>query len=684
MQPHDLELFRQPGAPAPHPNGTWAAIAISRPDLTADAYHSQLWHLDTESGALKPLTSGAKDTAPAISPDGEWLAFLRATDKTPQVYLAPVNEHGLAAEPRRVTDHPLGAQGPLRFDGHRLAYLAPVPEEGRYGTDPDVGPGKEPPRHITNFTYRTDGRGFYLDRPTHVFTIDVTNAALDPLASAPEPKAEKPALGGTGITPEQLTYGSDGFSSPTWFDGDLLALRANRDALHSDLVRISPAGETATVELPHLETEGASGTWTVHALAADPGDPRKLWMLLADYGPDRMDFIGRMGALASARLSGAAIEQLTIHSDPRTSSLSADVFEAASDGVYVARENRGTVELARFDGETLTTAFEGTVAVSAGAALAGGGALIVAATSTSPGEVFRIDDGARQLTDLSRRLLAEVEFFEPEDVVIHGPDGYPVHGWVTTPSGPGPHPVLLLIHGGPHAAYTPTFFDEVQVYTRAGYAVVFCNPRGSSSYGQDHGRAITGVWGTLDSQDIMAFLDGVLASRADLDAGRVGVLGGSYGGYMTAWLTTRSGRWAGAIVERGFLDAFSFEGSSDIGWFFGRRYLGEDPEVVAAQNPMSHIDEVQTPTLVIHSEEDWRCPIEQGQRWFVGLKRRGVHAEFLVFSGEGHELSRSGTPKHRVARFEHILKWWATHLPTAANPAEPAAEPQIVDGKDRS
>src|SRR5699024_9379551 len=267
------------------------------------------------------------------------------------------------------------------------------------------------------------------------------------------------------------------------------------------------------------------------------------------------------------------------------------------------------------------------------------------------------------------RERSEAGVFEPEEALVTGPDGYPVHGWVTTPNGEGPHPVLLLIHGGPHAAYSPTFFDEVQVYTEAGYAVVFCNPRGSSSYGQEHGRAITGRLGTVDAKDVIAFLDGVLERRADLDPGRVGVLGGSYGGYLTGWLTTRTDRWAGAIVERGFLDAFSFEGSSDIGWFSVLRYLGDDRELVEAQNPMSHIDKVTTPTLVIHSEEDWRCPIEQGQRWFVGLKRRGVPAEFLVFSGEGHELSRSGTPKHRVARFEHILRWWATHLPTSGNPA---------------
>lgn len=666
MQPEHLALQRQPGQPAPHPSGTWAALAITRPDLEADAYHSSLWRLDLESGALTPLTTGVKDSAPVISPDGQWLAFLRAGDKSPQLHLARVDGTGLASEPRQLTDHPLGVQGGIEFFGSRILYLAAVPEQGRYGTDPEVSPGQEPPRHITDFTYRSDGKGFYLDRPTHVFTIDLSDLeTLEDPQAGPFPKeADKPALAGTAVTPKQITTGTDSYAGAIWVGEEILAARANRNALHPTLVHITAAGAAAEVDIPRTPAPGASGTWNLAAAVADPARGGRIWLLLLDYGPDRMDFIGRTGALASATFEAGALADLTIHTDPRTDQLAPIVFAAGDDGVYVTRENRGTIELCRFAGTALTPVLDGPLAVAAGRVVPGGGALAVAATPTSVGEVFRIQAGnARQLTDLSARLREEAGVYEPRDMTIPGPDDYPVHGWVTTPAGDGPHPVLLLIHGGPHAAYTPAFFDEVQVYTEAGYAVVFCNPRGSSSYGQEHGRSIIGRWGTIDAQDILAFLDGVLAQRPDLDGQRVGVLGGSYGGYMTAWLTTRSDRWAGAIVERGFLDAASFEGSSDIGWFFGLRYLGEDPGAVASQNPMSHIDAVRTPTLVIHSEEDWRCPVEQGQRWFVGLKRRGVEAEFLLFSGEGHELSRSGTPRHRVARFEHILSWWRRHLP---------------------
>ena len=258
------------------------------------------------------------------------------------------------------------------------------------------------------------------------------------------------------------------------------------------------------------------------------------------------------------------------------------------------------------------------------------------------------------------------------------PDGYPVHGWVTTPPGPGPHPVLLTIHGGPFAQYGWALFDETQTYVSAGYAVVQCNPRGSSGYGAAHGRAIRGACGELDAADVLAFLDAALEDPA-LDADRVGVMGGSYGGYLTALLIGRTTRFAAAISERAFIDPVSFVGSSDIGWCFPDQYLGTDPARVAAQSALAAAHRITTPTLVIHSEEDWRAPLEQGARLYVELKRRGVPSELLLFPGEGHELSRSGRPRHRLARFEHILRWWARWLPTPQNRAGPrSAEPAPV------
>ncbi len=241
-----------------------------------------------------------------------------------------------------------------------------------------------------------------------------------------------------------------------------------------------------------------------------------------------------------------------------------------------------------------------------------------------------------------------------------------------------------MVHGGPFAQYGWTLFDETQVLVSAGYAVVQCNPRGSSGYGSAHGRAIRHGWGGLDADDVVAFLDTALTDPA-LDADRIGVLGGSYGGYLTTLLIGRTHRFAAAISERAFLDPVSFVGSSDIGWYFPDEYVGTDPARIAAQSALAGAGAITTPTLVIHSEEDWRCPVEQGARLYVELTRRGVPSELLLFPGEGHELSRSGRPKHRLARFEHILRWWARWLPTPHDPGpvEGAGAPDRGHGSRR-
>ncbi|MCL1899125.1 MAG: prolyl oligopeptidase family serine peptidase [Promicromonosporaceae bacterium] len=298
------------------------------------------------------------------------------------------------------------------------------------------------------------------------------------------------------------------------------------------------------------------------------------------------------------------------------------------------------------------------------AALGASGDVLVGAavTATSPGELVRLGDTPAVLTDFGAALRAAAPPLPTRELISTSPDGQEIQGWVVLPEGEGPHPVILQIHGGPYAQYAPGFFDESQVLARAGYAVVYCNPRGSASYGQAFGRTIQGDFGNLDRVDVMAFLDHALATVPGLDASRVGVQGGSYGGYLTAWLIAHEHRFSGAIVERAFLDPRSFVGAADIGWFFTHAYNTADPATMDAQSPLLLAGQVKTPTLVLHSEQDLRCPLGPALRYYTELKLAGVETEMLIFPGENHELSRSGTPWHRRQRFEAILAWWEGRL----------------------
>jgi dipeptidyl aminopeptidase/acylaminoacyl peptidase len=649
MRPDDLGLLRTPGPATVSPDGRMAVVAVTRLDLEADEYRGRLWAVPTDGSApARPLTSGARDSAPAFSPDGRWLAWLRAEPAgEPQVVVMPT----AGGAPRRLTDHPLGAKAPVWSpDSRRLAYTTRVPEQGRYGTTEGVDADAEPPRLITTLKYRLDDVGFVVDRRSHVFVVDVP---VDPDAEAPP-------------EPVQVTDGDVDDTDVAWSpDGETLAfVSARHDGADGDLVtdvHVVPAGGGTTRRVTDGRGECRHPVFT--------RDGRSIVLTaVPDLGPDRLDFVARSRVPCVVSTDGGPVRPLL---DPehehRGDATAATVLDG--DAVLVGGKRRGAVELLRvpLDGGAPTTLVDGPYAVT-GVGAAAGVVVATVAHDRSAGELVAITSGRRRLlTSFGRRLGATGRLHRMRERTATAPDGYPVHGWVTVPDGPGPHPVLLTIHGGPYDQYGWALFDETQVYVSAGYAVVQCNPRGSSGYGQAHGRAIRGGWGELDAADVLAFLDDALADPA-LDAGRVGVMGGSYGGYLTTLLLGRTTRFAAGISERAFLDPVSFVGSSDIGWFFPDAYLGTDPARVRAQSAMAGAAGITTPTLVIHSEQDWRTPLEQGARLYVELRRRGVPTELLLFPGEGHELTRSGRPRHRLARFEHVLRWWARWLPSSANP----------------
>lgn len=664
MLPADLALIRVPGVPTLSPDGSVAVVAVTRLDLDENEYRSQLWRVPTD-GQRPPrkLTHGTKDGDPRISPDGRWLAFLRAVEGgKPQLHVMAMD----GGDPRCLTDQPLGAGAPVWSpDSTAIAYVARVPEGGRYGTEEKVGPDKEAPRLITSVQYRIDNIGFTNDRRPHVFVINAVDEDAEPV---------------------QITEGDFDHADVAWSPegGRLAFVSARHEGREFDL-----ADDVFVANRDGSELRALTASRTALGSPVFSPDGSTVWYAgSADLGANGRDFVANHPGLWSVPADGSA--QPTRHSDPESDDLSDGTprITVTDRGLLLGRLARGAVELVRYpwDGGAPETALTGPRQVRGHDAAAD---VIVAmvATSGSLGEVVVLRDGEeRVLTSYGEELNATGRLHDVAEFQADSDDGYPVHGWIVHPDGDGPHPVILSVHGGPYAQYGWTLFDEAQVYASAGYAVVMCNPRGSAGYGTAHGRVIRHDMGNRDTADILAFLDAAL-QEPDLDADRVGVMGGSYGGFMTTWLVGHTDRFVAAISERAMNEPVSFVGSSDIGWCFPEEYCGSDPERVAAQNPLAFVDKINTPTMVIHSEHDWRCPVEQGQRLFVALKLRGVETELLLFPGEGHELSRSGLPSHRVARFDHILRWWAKHLPTAANPvsANPAeATPADADGAPAS
>ncbi|WP_375425259.1 S9 family peptidase [uncultured Friedmanniella sp.] len=659
MTPDDLDLLRTVSPPSLTPDGRTAFFAVTRPNVGADAYVGQLWRAPVDgSRPAERLTLGSRDTVPHVSPDGSLIAFLRATVDGP-AQLHVVRADG--GEPVRLTDAPLGV-GELAWSGDstRLVYVARVPEPGRYGTVEGLSAAAEPPRRLATTRYLANGVGHVTDRRAQLFTVTVPDVGAEPVVprapSADEPTPEQP----TGL-PEavQLTFDDADHEAPSvTADGSVTFVAALDDG-RSDVLRsaayrlvLGPDGRPGAV----TQVAGPDQGLFVHQVREVTG---RTWLLAQAIDPAGADFVGVHTALY-VREGDAAPRRLT---DPETVDLQGSAIVPDGEDVLVTEVTRGTVALLRVDAagqsQRLT---DGPVEVI-GMAAAGGRVVATYADPRTTGDVAVVEeDGLRPLTDLSAPLRA-AGVRPPEELVVPARDGGEVHGWLLEPAGPGPHPTLLLIHGGPFAQFTGSLFDEAQVYVGGGYAVVMGNPRGSAGYGQAHGRSIRQRLGTVDLTDVLDLLEGALEAQPSLDRDRLGIMGGSYGGYLSAWTIAHDHRFAGAIVERGYLDPELFIGTSDIGTYFSEQYTGDDPEQRRAQSPQAVVDQVRTPTLVIHSVDDLRCPLSQAQRYHLGLVRAGVETELLVFPGENHELSRSGRPRHRVQRFIAILDWWSRYLP---------------------
>ncbi|AJT40947.1 S9 family peptidase [Psychromicrobium lacuslunae] len=670
MKPEQLSLIQTLSAPSLHPDGTRAVVASSRPDFAADSYVGQLWELRLD-GTAEPrrITRGFRDSAPQYSPDGSALAFLRATpDSAAQLYLV----EAAGGEPQKLTDQLLGVNS-FRWspDSASLLFSAAVAEAGRYGTVTGVDADAEDPRLITGYKYRLNGEGFTEDKAVQLFELTVPALGAEPPVE-PRARAKQAAAGAEfqavpiarQLTEDRLSHSNPRYSA----DGSLIYFTAERlDSADGCTELFSmPAEGGARRQLSNQPFSGFSVS-----AAIESADGKWLFALAEELGPSGTDFVAsQVGIYLSSTAEPGRWRRLT-DAESMDFAESTELVACADGGVLALERRRGAQRLVKVTASGEIQILVDEPLLVTGVATNSYAMVLTFTDALSFGDVAVLsEDGLQRLSDFSASLRAEAKIAVPREHSFESADGYPVHGWLLLPEGAGPHPVLLNIHGGPFAQYGWGAFDEAQVYLAAGYAVLMCNPRGAAGYGRSHARAIKGAMGSVDLADVLGFLEGALAAYPELSAERLGVMGGSYGGYLTAWAISQDQRFSAAIVERGYLDPVSFVGSSDIGWIFPSEYNGLDPVAISEQSPMAQIASVRTPTLVLHSEQDWRCPLEQAQRYYVALKKQGVETELLIFPGENHELSRSGRPHHRRQRFEHILRWWARQLPSAANPGE--------------
>jgi len=607
---------------SPDVGGGRVLFTVTRVSLELDRYESSIWVC--EGGFCRSVLPGPFDLAAKASPDGARVAFLsrRGFGEKERGVALWVSEWG--GEPRQLAKF-LGvldfAWGP---DGGALAVVA---YEGALESDV---------KHVERLPVWINDFGFAYNVASHLYIVDALSGAV-----------------------ERLTEGDVRVLRAGWSpDGRRIAYVVARDwrrpHIQDVVVLDLKTGEQAVA---------ASGFSSVSEVA---------------WGPDgrRIAFTGHLrprGLSSHSRVwvveEGGEPVCVTcgfrygvgngVNSDARGPSYARSLYWAGDSVLFQATVG-GTVGVfrAELSGEVSPVLTPRGV-VDEFAPL-GGGVVYTYMEADRPKELYYWDGSeARRLTRFNDFVLERWRLRKPSRFVVKASDGEEVEGWVLLPDGPGPHKWVLYIHGGPKTAYGEGFMFEFHLLASRGYAVVFSNPRGSDGYSEEFAD-IRCRYGERDFQDLMEVAEHVVRNYP-LDPNRSAVAGGSYGGFMTNWIITHVDKFRAAVTQRSICDWVSMYGTTDIGWYFVEDQLCCTPwrgrELCIEKSPLYLADRVKTPTLIIHSIEDYRTWLDQGILFFTALKLHGVDARLVLFPEESHELTRKGKPRHRVENFKEILNW---------------------------
>ncbi len=698
----DLFAFNWIGDPQISPDGARVAFVRVTVNDKKDGYNTSIWTVSPANGETHQLTSGTRDTAPRWSPDGKYLVFVRITEKdgrpdVPQLFMLAM----AGGDSFQFTLLAKGAGQPQWSpDGRMIAFVnnanpedlakqkemqkeglpSPAPATAQPAASPASSPAEvkksdekreSDVRVITRAVYRANGPG-YLDyaRPGHVWVV-----------AAPHNADEK-------VVPRQLTSGRFAEDNVIW----------GKDS--STIYFTSDRNDESYYELP---------TTTIYSVAASGGEPIRLTTFDMDAGgfavsPNgkQFAFIASIGRPAKSYRQpdlwvmdiapDAKPRNLTETFDfdvaagltgdssaPRGGSGNAPIWTADGRDIIEVYTKEGRANLATFaasDGKFMTLT-QGDQAVTSFRTTPDGSKLVYnISTPTRIGDLYLLErpgSNSKQLTQLNDELFSQVNLTEPEEIWYQSFDGKRIQAWVQKPpnfEANKKYPLILNIHGGPHAAYGFIFDHEFQWMAAKGYVVLYPNPRGSTSYGQDFGNIIQYNYPGDDHKDLMAGVD-ELIKRGYIDEKRLGITGGSGGGVLTNWAIGHTTRFAAAVSQRDISDWSSWWYSADFAqfqpyWFKGSPWEDTDFQ---RRSPITYVDKVTTPLMLILGEADWRTPTGSGgEQMFRALKYRKIPTVMVRFPNESHELSRSGQPWHRIERLQHIVGWFDKWLMGVAKP----------------
>jgi len=673
IKEEDLFRFVWIADPRISPDGSRVAFVRVQVNDKKDGYATEIWTVSTKGDAPRRLTGGPRDGSPRWSPDGSRLAFVRSAEKDgkpqpPQIFILPMS----GGEAWPLTSLSKGAGAPAWSpDGRTIAFLSSTSDEdlAKEAKKKQAGAG-EPEREsdvrvVTLAVYREDNDGYYEpDRHSHIWTIPV------------------PAVSGGESSPKRITSGPYDEGPPVWsVDGSRLHFAADRslepyyELPSTSLYSVAASGGEVS---RFVSMDGALGAFQfdpagrrvalVGAVTRPAHSYDQPQLFVADAAPG-----SRPKAVAPGldREAGGGI--ISDQHAPRGGAQSLPFWADEGRTVISRVADQGTANLRRFEVRSgqAQMVTSGRQEVAAWTATPDGSRIVVLITTpTEIGDLHLVgsDGKLTRLTRVNQELFSGLAINEPEEFWYTSFDGRKIQAWVQKPPDFDPrrkYPLILNIHGGPHAAYGFNFFHEMQTMAARGYVVLYPNPRGSTSYGQEFGNVIQYRYPGDDAKDLLAGVD-ELIRRGYVDERRLGVTGGSGGGVLTNWLIGHSTRFAAAVSQRSIADWSAWWFTADFTlfqptWFKGAPW--EQAEDFHARSPLSYVNDIKTPLMLIEGESDLRTPpATGGEQLFRALKYLHRPVVMVRFPGESHELSRSGDPWHRVERLQHITNWFDIYL----------------------